>query len=116
MRMAADTPALKKSKWLSLEAVHRPNYVLMGSAVAFLLPMPAFATIYWGWRSTILLGLSSVGWFVGPLFLYIAIRRITETGWSVRLVAAIVLSASGFALWIFAIFVALNRIKHGIAI
>jgi hypothetical protein len=89
--------------------------ILFGSALAFLLPLPIFAAALWSWKSTLLLIPASLGWLVAPLFLYFGIRRMIETGWSLVLLTASLLSAFGLALWIYAIYVSLHRLEHGIA-
>jgi hypothetical protein len=87
--------------------------MLIGSVLVFLSPLAMFAATVWNWRSPLLLIPMGVGWLVGPLLLYIAIRRMTKTGRSSMLLVAALLSALGLALWIFAIYFALHYVRRG---
>ena len=91
------------------------SQVFAGSVLAFLLPLPIYAAALWSWKSTLLLIPASIGWLVGPLFLYVAIRRMTELGWNLILFISALLSASGLGLWIYAIYVSLHHLEHGVA-
>jgi hypothetical protein len=108
-------PAIRQeSKHPPLAVIQRPNFVLLGGLLAFLLGLPGLVAPWLGWMRIVLLIPASIGWLICPLYLYIAIRRATEIGWNARLLAATILSALGLILWVLGICMALVRMEHGL--
>jgi hypothetical protein len=80
-----------------------PAKVLLGSEVAFLLAVSFFALVWLRLESLFkafpLLAIPFVGaMFIGPTFLFVSIRRMTEIGMRKRLVLSALLSATAIVL------------------
>jgi hypothetical protein len=103
---------------LNLAVQPTPTQVLVGGGVAFLLALGFFALIWLRWeslfRSHPLLAIPFLfSMVVGPAFLFISIRRMTEIGVRKRLVFSALLSATAIGLIVLGFFLNLRHLAGG---
>ena len=80
------------------------------SLVTTVLSACALASIHWHYLYFPAL-VFSLGMFFYPVLGYAAIRRVTETGWSWRLLAAALLSLVNIGLWILVAYLSLHSVR-----
>lgn len=95
-----------------------PTQVLLGSAAASLLAFSFFAFVWLGWESVFKahpwLALLFVGSLVlGPVLLFVSVRRMTEAGVCRRLLLATGLAASAIALTALTFLLSLRHLAGG---
>lgn len=95
-----------------------PAQVLLGGGVAFLLALGFFTSVWMHWESLLkshpLLAIPFVfTMFVGPAFLFISIRRMTETGVRKHLVFSTLLSATAIGLIVLTFVLSLRHLTGG---
>jgi len=95
-----------------------PRQVLLGGAAAFLLALSFFTLVWLRWESFFkshpLLAIPFVfSMVVGPAFLFISIRRMTEIGLRKRLVSSAFLSATAIGLIVSTFVLSLRHLAGG---
>ena len=95
-----------------------PTQVLLGGGVAFLLALSFFALVWLRWESLFkshpFLAIPFVGtMFIGPTFLFVSIRRMTEVGMRSRLAFSALLSATAIGLVVLTFLLSLRHLAGG---
>ena len=105
---------------VNLNVVLRPGLrqVLLGSGVAFLLALFFFALVWSHLESLFkacpVLAIPFVGtMFIGPTFLFVSIRRMTEIGIRKRLVCSALLLATAIGLIVMTFILSLRHLAGG---
>lgn len=87
------------------------NQILAASLVNLILAMLFFLDVRFRWHDPFMPMLVSIGLFSNPVLSYIAVRRMTETGFSWRWLFSAILCLLGYCLWVLAVLTFYFRIK-----
>jgi hypothetical protein len=95
-----------------------PTQVLLGGVLAFLLALFFFALVWLRWENLFkaypVLAISFVGTMVmGPTFLFVSLRRMTEIGMRKRLAFSAFLSATAIGLIVLTFLLSLRHLAGG---
>jgi hypothetical protein len=88
------------------------NQILAASLVNLALATLLFVDVHLRWHDLFMPMLVSIGLFSNPVLSYIAVRRMTETGFSWRWLFSAVLCLFGYCLWVLAVLTVYLRVSQ----
>jgi hypothetical protein len=83
--------------------------ILVASLVAFAATVMMFVGVRLRWHDPFTTFVFCTGWFFHPTLAYIAIRKMTEIGFSRRWFSSVLICFSGIALWGLSIYFLVSR-------